>query len=373
MAAERAAVPGRRVATMGSEHEPWPSVSVQIITYNRPELLAQAVAQVAAQDYQGRLEVIVVDDSAATAQSIFHQHAGLLDVEYVHLSDRRYTIGEKRNLAVSKANGDIVCIWDDDDIFPIDRIRQQVSRMVARRAPCSSIQIAFAYSTIDGCLRRCRGLPLPFENSFCFQRDWLLAGRYFSNTSSGEGIALFKTSKDWYADAQPIPGEELPFLYIRTATSTAPDDALELYQIKSLLDDGLRLDFPLLSLARACRQKRFPNLAGYPGGAALEAVRAVMMEAIGMDLAAMRTGPALQLAPSYWTALGGALNGVVASPFNTWGDAGEAPEGSRLHTERPTMRPPTPRDLEHAGAIDSPSPISAEKALELIEQACADL
>lgn len=41
----------------------WPLVSVQIVTYNRSAYLLQALQQIAAQDYPGALQVVVMDDS----------------------------------------------------------------------------------------------------------------------------------------------------------------------------------------------------------------------------------------------------------------------------------------------------------------------
>lgn len=46
-------------------------------------------------------------------------------VRYFHLTERK-TIGEKRNLAVSNALGDIIVHWDDDDFFRPHRISSQV-------------------------------------------------------------------------------------------------------------------------------------------------------------------------------------------------------------------------------------------------------
>ena len=82
-----------------------------------------------------------------------------------------------------------MCIWDDDDIFTVDRLRQQVTRMLARGANCSCVQATFFSCLFRGFkralggrqvafvmgseLRRCKGLPLPFENSFCSSDEWV--------------------------------------------------------------------------------------------------------------------------------------------------------------------------------------------------------
>mmetsp|Transcript_85568 Transcript_85568/g.276135 ORF Transcript_85568/g.276135 Transcript_85568/m.276135 type:complete len:465 (+) Transcript_85568:125-1519(+) len=351
----------------------WPSVSVQIITYNRPRLLAQALEQVAAQDYPGHLEVVVVDDSPASAAAVIERHRGGVAAQYLYLADRRYTIGEKRNLAVANSVGDIICIWDDDDIFPVDRIRQQVSRMVVRQANCSSIQVAFVagvrpdvaggaaigLSAVgDGIwsqFQRCRGLPLPFENSFCFKKA-VLQERPFENSSSGEGCAIFKNSPDWYAEAQPISGDELPFLYVRTVASTAPDDALEQYPVRSFLERsaaGFLLDQDLFALARSLRRKRFPSLASFPAAGALDFVKLELEGAIKRDVHAMREdgvdGLMGSMASGYLSNLGGLGPADPPGPDSwVYGDAGEAPEGSVLLAGQPA--PPLRRRLEEVGS-----------------------
>ncbi|CAE7664090.1 unnamed protein product [Symbiodinium microadriaticum] len=276
--------------------------------------------------------------------------------------------GTRSETSETWSASDIVCIWDDDDIFTVDRLRQQVSRMLARNASCSSIQVAFVavlpQKGRPGVLQRCKGMPLPFENSFCFRMSWLDQRPPFTNSSLGEGNALFEGLSDWYSEAQPVPGEELPFLYIRTAASTAPDDALEPYPVRSMLvaskeggapGGARRLDFALLTLARALRRQRFPKLEeSSPGAAALAQVRQSLKAALRKDLEDMSANVAdsLQLAPSYWRAL--------CTP-SLPGPAGEAAEGSWNASLAPRtfdVHPPV-----DATAEPLPSP---EKALQLL-------
>ncbi|CAE8618104.1 unnamed protein product [Polarella glacialis] len=386
----------RRAAEMPGAACGWPSVSIQVVTYNRPDFLMQALVQVASQDYPGPIEVVVVDDSPHHCQQLIDSFVDRLNIRYRHLADRRYTIGEKRNLACGEAQtsgSDMICIWDDDDIFTVDRVRQQVSRMLARRAECSSIQVAFvAYlpKVVPGLagdqaqLRRCRGLPLPFENSLCMRRAWVEKRPAFSNSSLGEGNVLFDGLNSWYSVAQPIPGDELPFLYIRTSASTAPDDALELYPVEGLLSPPLqlaggtsassaRLDLGLLGLARAIRCRRFPALEGLPGAAALQATQVSLKAAMGCDLEAMRADRwnSKRLAPGYWAALGGALGPLGGVVNQGYGPAGEAPEGSLLPhlAAGRDWSPPLPVDPEgEEGSSETDADeTTADQALDMIQ------
>ena len=138
----------------------------------------------------------------------------------------------------------------------------------------------------SGILQRCKGLPLPFENSFCFRRSWLEDRPRFSDSSLGEGNVIFEDLEDWYSEAQPIAGEELPFLYVRTETSTAPDDALEPYEVESMLITTAtpQVDVALLALTRAFLRERFFRGSGGALSIASEALRKIM----GKDLEMMR-------------------------------------------------------------------------------------
>jgi glycosyltransferase involved in cell wall biosynthesis len=116
-----------------------PLVSVIVPTYQRSLFLNHALQLVRTQDYPN-IEILVVDDSAepsltpATvvrlplfpdfipAYIIKQEQFG---VRYFHLTERK-TIGEKRNIAVSNALGEVIVHWDDDDFFRAHRISSQV-------------------------------------------------------------------------------------------------------------------------------------------------------------------------------------------------------------------------------------------------------
>lgn len=173
---------------------------------------------------------------------------------------------------------------------------------------------------------------------------------------------IFEALDDWYSEAQPIPGEELPFLYVRTDSSTAPDDALEPYPVTSMLIEtprGCQLDYPLLALARAFRRRRFPVMSG-PGATALEATRRILRNIIEADLHAMRKNwkNSRQLAGSYSDALN----------LQHWGPSGGVPEGS-LDTEAPNY---APTEVAELAEFAETAEVDASSALELLQEALRD-
>jgi O-antigen biosynthesis protein len=53
-------------------------------------------------------------------------------VQY-HLMDKRLSVGAKRNIACSRAQGDVIVHWDDDDASATGRIEDQVNRLTESR------------------------------------------------------------------------------------------------------------------------------------------------------------------------------------------------------------------------------------------------
>lgn len=87
-----------------------PRFSVVIPTYNRPEMVREAVASVLAQTVAGDLEVLVVDDASAVPVPAF-------DDPRVRVVRRAANGGvfAGMNTGVAEATGEIVAFVDDDD------------------------------------------------------------------------------------------------------------------------------------------------------------------------------------------------------------------------------------------------------------------
>lgn len=93
---------------------------------DRPALLAEAVADFAAQTFADR-ELILLHDSGPVVQekllqmAAVHAHCAIR----VHAVPAGARLGGLRNQAVALAAGDWVCQWDDDDRYHPQRLAQQ--------------------------------------------------------------------------------------------------------------------------------------------------------------------------------------------------------------------------------------------------------
>jgi len=112
----------------------WPLVSCIMPTMNRRSFVPLALKSFAAQDYPNK-ELLIVDDGDDRVEDLT---ANLAGVRYLWLP-RRASIGAKRNLACQEARGEIIAHWDDDDWYAPDRLRYQVTALLAGEADMTGL------------------------------------------------------------------------------------------------------------------------------------------------------------------------------------------------------------------------------------------
>jgi len=103
-------------------------------TADRRRFVPQAIAYFLRQDYVER-ELVILDDGTDPVADLVPADPR---IRYERLA-RRPSLGEKRNLAVEHARGDILLHWDDDDWFSADRISRQVDALLATGAEIAGL------------------------------------------------------------------------------------------------------------------------------------------------------------------------------------------------------------------------------------------
>lgn len=91
--------------------ERFPFISCKCITYGRLHFLEEAVESFLKQDYAGQKELIIVNDYPL--QTLHYDHP---EIKIINLERTFPTIGEKENFALSNCSGELIAVWDDDDI-----------------------------------------------------------------------------------------------------------------------------------------------------------------------------------------------------------------------------------------------------------------
>jgi glycosyltransferase involved in cell wall biosynthesis len=106
-----------------------PLVSCIMPTYNRRRFVPQAIRYFLRQDYPWR-ELLIVDDGEDPIGDLVPDDER---IRYVRL-ERRQSVGAKRNLACQMSRGELIAHWDDDDWFAPQRLRVQVTQLLAAGA-----------------------------------------------------------------------------------------------------------------------------------------------------------------------------------------------------------------------------------------------
>lgn len=116
-----------------------PLISCLTVTAGRLILLKQAIQCYIDQTYPRRELVIVTAGTSAYQQAIKrHLHdLDRPDIRLVVVDNPQATLGHLRNVSLDNAHGEVVCQWDDDDLYHPDRVQMQFDAMINADARAS--------------------------------------------------------------------------------------------------------------------------------------------------------------------------------------------------------------------------------------------
>ena len=104
-----------------------PNVSIVCVTRDRRTFMPILKYSYMIQSYpEEKMELVIVDDGDDPIEDTL---IGVPNVVYVRLTEKK-TIGEKRNIGISKAMYDIVAFMDDDDVYPNNSIIERAAMML---------------------------------------------------------------------------------------------------------------------------------------------------------------------------------------------------------------------------------------------------
>ncbi len=109
-----------------------PTVSIIVPTFNRPALLAEAVASVSDQTYPF-WQLIVVDDGSGP-DTLNYLNTLSADPRIVVIRRPHIGIAATRNIGLDHATGDYVAFLDSDDRYWPDKLARQVAGLEAQPA-----------------------------------------------------------------------------------------------------------------------------------------------------------------------------------------------------------------------------------------------
>lgn len=105
-----------------------PLISCICITSNRPHLLQRAISCFKNQNYPKKELIVSYPENDFLTRNILDQIVTLHQVQIVRIKRKKEdTLGSARNNAIHVANGEFICIWDDDDWHHSRRLSEQYS------------------------------------------------------------------------------------------------------------------------------------------------------------------------------------------------------------------------------------------------------
>ena len=210
-----------------------PLVSCLCVTRERVEALKQTIECYHQQSYaQRELIILCENDDPQTIE--FLRSFDDPDI-HVHIVPRapRLTLGELRNRAMSAANGDYICQWDDDDWYHPRRLELQLKAAQSQNKAASILPRWLIYSREEH-KAYCSNVRL-WEGSLLCQKSILQSGPGYPALSKGEDTAVIS----WLYIQDELAIEDHPdlYVYIHSGNNTWEDQ-----HFQKILDSSIPLE-----------------------------------------------------------------------------------------------------------------------------------
>lgn len=189
------------------KEEDLPDVSIITLTKDRRNFMPLAKYCYLLQTYpEDKMEWVIVDDGE---DSIEDTLIGIPNVTYVRC-DPGMTIGQKRNLGVSKALYDTIVVCDDDDVYPENTVLHRVAMMMKEPAkecafcttiPCYDITKYSSFMNVPPYT-----LPMSqrvSEATLIFTRKFWEANKFDESVNVAEGDAFIRGREQMCRELSP--------------------------------------------------------------------------------------------------------------------------------------------------------------------------
>lgn len=112
------------------KHKLLPKVSVIVPTYNSSETIIACVNSILSQDYEGEIEVIIIDDGSidSTNNLIKNNFGDVSNVKYFYKANGG--VSSARNFGLKLCNCDFVAFCDSDDSWEPNKLKTQIGLMI---------------------------------------------------------------------------------------------------------------------------------------------------------------------------------------------------------------------------------------------------
>ena len=180
------------------------TVSICTPTYNRRKFIPFLINCVKDQSYpQELIEWIIFDDGTDKIKDLVENIPNVVYIE----SDKKLPIGKKRNMLNDRAKNDIIIYFDDDDFYPVDRVKHAVTALNAKRnyLIAGSSMLFMYYSHINKIYSAGPYHPNhATAGTFAFRKELLKECRFEDNAESAEERYFLKNYKIPMCQLNPL-------------------------------------------------------------------------------------------------------------------------------------------------------------------------
>lgn len=213
-----------------------PLISCICITDKRPDLLQKAINCFKSQNYLNKELVISYPKNDLLSKKVIsdEQNAQLkiLSIE----REKDTSLGEARNQAIKKSNGEYVCTWDDDDWYHPSRISYQYNSIQNKGEGYQASVLTRILLHDQTKNETYYSFKYTWEGTILCKKELLLQNQYrHSNQGEDSHVIGFLRAKK-----QLLMLDQVPFLYIyiHHGKNTWNYERFEFFISNSLLLEG---------------------------------------------------------------------------------------------------------------------------------------
>lgn len=124
-------------------------VSCLCVSFQRVDMLRNAINYFKAQTYTDRELIIVSLGHDPLYEHLISSQTDCI-IKYFSINERgSLTLGELRNIAIEKATGKYICVWDDDDWYHNRRIELQMQETLRSKKKGTILPYCILYNSIE--------------------------------------------------------------------------------------------------------------------------------------------------------------------------------------------------------------------------------
>jgi len=189
----------------------YPLISCICVTDNRTDLLKRAINCFASQNYPNKELVISYPIKDSQTRELLDELLQRSDLSVLRVTRaNEESVGNARNQAISKCNGDYVCVWDDDDWYHPSRLSFQFNSMATTGVGFNASVLTRLLLFDNTTKKAYMSFSYCWENTLLCRKEFILQNQYaHQNRGEDTHIIKFLDGKKFLHHIQ-----EAPFLYV---------------------------------------------------------------------------------------------------------------------------------------------------------------